>query len=267
MKRFRNIILIALVLIMCLGVLACKNGDKGTTNEEASEISKEEKTETEKTDDKDKKTEKNDTDAENTSDEKDNNDELYQAMAKDLAAMNIKEDNKAFVVSLGAGYDEETLKDVLSRLKIFKDKYEYEKDFEELFMLVNADDTNKRYLMAQEFYLLIPKYDDAQISLKELELTEEGKLEPIANENLDGKVAHGPTLICQNISDIAPNGEITIKDIEGETKFSPFVSLKDGALMLDGKVFDASEVLSIYEENDDYDKDLFEKINAYIPKF
>lgn len=267
MKRFRNIILIVLALIMCLGLIACKKADNGTADEEASEISKEEKTETEKTDDEDKKAEQNETDDENTSDEKDNNDELYQAIARDLAAMNIKADNKAFVVSLGAGYDEETLKDVLSRLKIFKDKYEYDKDFEELLMLVKADGANETYLMAQEFYLVIPKYDDAQISLKELELTEEGKLEPIANENLDGKVVSGPTLICQNISDIAPNGEITIKDKDGETKFSPFVSLKDGALMLDGKVFDASEVLSIYEESDVYDKDLFDKINAYIPKF
>lgn len=265
MKKFRNTLLILMALVMILSAFACKKTDdnvgangssSGNANEntEANENNKEENNE--------EASEAIDTEKEN---ETDGISDLYKLVEKDLAK-EVKEDNKAFMIPLGAGYDEETLKAVLTRLKEVKEKYSYEKDLEELMMLVKGDDGNT-YLMAQEFYLLVPKYDDADISLKELELSEEGELEAVPNEALDGKIVHGPTLIVQNISDIAPNGEITIKDKAGEVKFSPFVSLKDGELMLDDGAVDASEVVNFDDKADDYDEKLFEKIYSYMPKF
>lgn len=265
MKKFRNTLLILMALVMILSAFACKktydhsdaNGNSsGNANEntEANENNKEENNE--------EASEAIDKEKEN---EDDGISDLYKLVEKDLAK-EVKEDNKAFMIPLGAGYDEETLKAVLTRLKEVKEKYSYEKDLEELMMLVKSDDGNT-YLVAQEFYLLVPKYDDADISLKELELSEEGELEAVPNEALDGKIVHGPTLIVQNISDIAPNGEITIKDKAGEVKFSPYVSLKDGELMLDEGAVDASEVLSYDDKADDYDEKLFEKIYSYMPKF
>ena len=265
MKKFRNTLLILMALVMILSAFACKKTDdhgdangssSGNANEntEANENNKEENNE--------EASEAIDTEKEN---ETDGISDLYKLVEKDLAK-EVKEDNKAFMIPLGAGYDEETLKAVLTRLKEVKEKYSYEKDLEELLMLVKSDDGNT-YLVAQEFYLLVPKYDDADISLKELELSEEGTLDAVANEALDGKIVHGPTLIVQNISDIAPNGEITIKDKAGEVKFSPFVSLKDGELMLDDGAVDASEVVNFDDKADDYDEKLFEKIYSYMPKF
>lgn len=265
MKKFRNTLLILMALVMILSAFACKkiddNGDAnlgadGNANEntEANESTNEENGE--------EAPEAIDREKEN---ETDGISDLYKLVEKDLAK-EVKEDNKAFMIPLGAGYDEETLKAVLTRLKEVKEKYSYEKDLEELMMLVKSDDGNT-YLVAQEFYLLVPKYDDADISLKELELSEEGELEAVPNEALDGKIVHGPTLIVQNISDIAPNGEITIKDKAGEVKFSPYVSLKDGELMLDDGAVDASEVLNFDDKADDYDEKLFEKIYSYMPKF
>lgn len=265
MKKFRNTLLIFMALVMILSAFACKKTDdnvgangssSGDANEntEANENNKEENNE--------EASEAIDREKEN---ETDGISDLYKLVEKDLAK-EVKEDNKAFMIPLGAGYDEETLKAVLTRLKEVKEKYSYDKDLEELMMLVKGDDGNT-YLMAQEFYLLVPKYDDADISLKELELSEEGTLDAVPNEALDGKIVHGPTLIVQNISDIAPNGEITIKDKAGEVKFSPYVSLKDGELMLDEGAVDASEVLSYDDKADDYDEKLFEKIYSYMPKF
>lgn len=265
MKKFRNTLLILMALVMILSAFACKKtDDHGDVNGSSSGNANENTEANESTNE-----ENNDETPEDIDREKENEDDgisdLYKLVEKDLAK-EAKEDNKAFIIPLGAGYDEETLKAVLTRLKEVKEKYSYEKDLEELMMLVKAEDGNT-YLVAQEFYLLVPKYDDADISLKELELSEEGKLEAIPNEALDGKIVHGPTLIAQNISDIAPNGEVTIKDKAGEVKFSPYVSLKDGELMLDEGAVDASEVLSYDDKADDYDEKLFEKIYSYMPKF
>lgn len=265
MKKFRNTLLIFMALVMILSAFACKKtDDHGDANGSSSGNANENTEANESTNE-----ENNDETPEAIDREKENEDDgisdLYKLVEKDLAK-EVKEDNKAFMIPLGAGYDEETLKAVLTRLKEVKEKYSYEKDLEELLMLVKGDDGNT-YLVAQEFYLLVPKYDDADISLKELELSEEGELEAIPNEALDGKIVHGPTLIVQNISDIAPNGEITIKDKAGEVKFSPYVSLKDGELMLDEGAVDASEVLNFDDKADDYDEKLFEKIYSYMPKF
>lgn len=265
MKKFRNTLLILMALVMILSAFACKktddNGDaNGSSNGNANENT--EANESTNEENNDEATEAIDREKEN---EDDGISDLYKLVEKDLAK-EVKEDNKAFMIPLGAGYDEETLKAVLTRLKEVKEKYSYEKDLEELLMLVKSDDGNT-YLVAQEFYLLVPKYDDADISLKELELSEEGTLDAVPNEALDGKIVHGPTIIVQNISDIAPNGEITIKDKAGEVKFSPYVSLKDGELMLDEGAVDASEVLSYDDKADDYDEKLFEKIYSYMPKF
>lgn len=261
MKKFRNTLLILMALVMMLNAFACKKtDDNGSANGNANENT--EANENNKEENNEEASEAIDKEKEN---EDDGISDLYKLVEKDLAK-EVKEDNKAFMIPLGAGYDEETLKAVLTRLKEVKEKYSYDKDLEELMMLVKGDDGNT-YLVAQEFYLLVPKYDDADISLKELELSEEGTLDAVPNEALDGKIVHGPTLIVQNISDIAPNGEITIKDKAGEVKFSPFVSLKDGELMLDDGAVDASEVVNFDDKADDYDEKLFEKIYSYMPKF
>lgn len=193
--------------------------------------------------------------------------DLYRVMADKCGLSITDERKKAMIIPLGSAYDQETLKGVLSKLKLWSSKYYDVKDLNKLFVLKKEEGADNTYLMAQEFYLLVPKYDDADISLKELELSEEGTLDAVPNEALDDKIVHGPTLIVQNISDIAPNGEITIKDKAGEVKFSPFVSLKDGELMLDDGAVDASEVLNFDDKADDYDEKLFEKIYSYMPKF
>lgn len=53
----------------------------------------------------------------------------------------------------------------------------------------------------------------------------------------------GITFVMQNISDIAPNGKITIRYRDDSFEFSPSTSLKDGSLMLPEEVIDGEEIL------------------------
>ena len=46
----------------------------------------------------------------------------------------------------------------------------------------------------------------------------------------------------QNISDIAPNGKITIRYRDDAFELSPSISLKDGSLMLPDEVKDGEEI-------------------------
>lgn len=191
--------------------------------------------------------------------------DLYRVMADKCGLSIMDERKKAMIIPLGNAYDQETLKDVLSKLKLWSSKYYAVKDLNKLFVLKKEEGADNTYLMAQEFYIVIPKYKADEISLKELELFENGNLYPVPNDFIDGKSYTGPVLICQNISDIAPNGEICIESESGETKFSPFVSLKDGSLMLPDEIYNAAGILDMKDyDNNDYDEDLFNEIKEYF---
>lgn len=191
--------------------------------------------------------------------------DLYRVMADKCGLSITDERKKAMIIPLGNAYDQETLKDVLSKLKLWCSEYYDIKDINKLLILAKDEEANKTYLMAQEFYIVIPKYKADEISLKELELFENGNLYPVPNDFIDGKSYTGPVLICQNISDIAPNGEICIESESGETKFSPFVSLKDGSLMLPDEIYNAAGILDMKDyDNNDYDEDLFNEIKEYF---
>lgn len=191
--------------------------------------------------------------------------DLYRVMADKCGLSITDERKKAMIIPLGNAYDQETLKDVLSKLKLWSSKYYDVKDLNKLFVLKKEEGADNTYFMAQEFYIVIPKYKADEISLKELELFENGNLYPVPNDFIDGKSYTGPVLICQNISDIAPNGEICIESESGETKFSPFVSLKDGSLMLPDEIYNAAGILDIKDyDNNDYDEDLFNEIKEYF---
>lgn len=190
--------------------------------------------------------------------------EVYRAMADKCGLSMYDERKKVMIVPLGSAYDEDTLKDVLKKLKLWRVEY-YDKDINKLLVLSKAEGASDTCLMGQEFYIVVPKYKDAEVSLKELELLENGKLNTVGNEFLDGKKFTGPVLVCQNISDIAPNALICIDGEGREIKFSPFVSLKDGELILDDEVYNAYAALDmkVYDKTD-YDENLFNEIKSYL---
>ncbi|WP_297393031.1 hypothetical protein [uncultured Peptoniphilus sp.] len=85
---------------------------------------------------------------------------------------------------------------------------------------------------------------------------------------LDFNACAGTTFVCQNISDIAPNGKITIRYRDDVIEFSPSISLKDGSLMLPEGVTDAEDILdwkSLVQKNI-YSPTMFEIMKSIIGK-
>lgn len=137
-----------------------------------------------------------------------------------------------------------------------------------LISVKESEGGDRPYLNGEECYLVIPKYKNASVSLKELEISEGGKLKEVANPSLDILGITGITFICQNISDIAPNGKITIRYRDDITAFSPSISLKDGSMMLPDKVTDAEAILHWKDlvEKDGYSNMMFERFMSVMGK-
>lgn len=186
----------------------------------------------------------------------------YLRMARRLGINPTDEKHKAFVIYLGSAFDEASLKEPLAKLDAWTGEFTNYEDPRLLLAIKESEGGNKPYLIGEECYLIIPKYENASISLKELEPTDEGKLKEVENIHLDNLSATGNTFICQNISDIAPNAKITIRYRDDVLEFSPSISLKDGSLLLPEEVTDAEDILDWdrFVQKDVYSHALFERI-------
>ena len=93
-----------------------------------------------------------------------------------------------------------------------------------------------RYFQTQDFetikfggeekYLIIPRNDTLQVY--SLEFTEDGKIEEKYIKSMDE-----PFYITCNISDIISNSMIRITNKNGQYSYSPYISLKDGNLVVE----------------------------------
>lgn len=185
----------------------------------------------------------------------------YIKMARKLGIDPKDEKYKAFIILLGAAYDNTTLAGPLEKLFVWQSAFS---DYEDPNILLTIKDEQGElpYLIGQECYLLIPKYKNASVSLKELEITEDGKLKEAQNIYLDNLSTTGTTFICQNISDIAPNAKIKIRYRDDVLEFSPFISLKDGSLELPDEVMNAENILDWKSliRKDSYSYTMYERI-------
>ena len=190
----------------------------------------------------------------------------YLRMARKLGIDPTDKKYKAFIIYLGSVYDEDSLKRTLEKLYPWSSLF---LDYEDPNMLISMKESkggDMPFLNGAECYLIIPKYRNASVSLKELEISKDGKLKEVDNYLLDNNACAGTTFICQNISEIAPNGKITIRYRDDVLEFSPSISLKDGSLILPKGVFNAEDILdwnSLVEE-DLYSYTMFERINFIL---
>lgn len=192
--------------------------------------------------------------------------EVYLRMARKLGVDPEDEKHKAFIIHLGAAFDEGSLKETLSKLNAWTGVFTNWEDPNMLISVKDSEGAGRPYLNGEECYLVIPKYKNASVSLKELEISEGGKLKEVDNPSLDSIAATGTTFICQNISEIAPNGKITIRYRDDVTSFSPSISLKDGSMMLPDDVTDAEAVLDwkALVEKENYSNTMFERIMSVM---
>ncbi|MFR7760009.1 MAG: hypothetical protein ACLU1X_03305 [Peptoniphilus grossensis] len=192
----------------------------------------------------------------------------YLKMARKLGIDPKDKNHKAFIIHLGAAFDEESLSDTLEKLSAWTTIFLNFDDPNMLVSMKQSEGGDMPYLNGEECYLIIPKYRNASVSLKELEISQDGKLKEVSNELLDFNACAGTTFVCQNISDIAPNGKITIRYRDDVIEFSPSISLKDGSLILPEGVTDAEKILdwkSLVQKNI-YSPTMFEIMKNIIGK-
>lgn len=192
----------------------------------------------------------------------------YLKMARKLGIDPKDKNHKAFIIHLGSAFDEESLSATLEKISAWTTIFLNFDDPNMLVSMKQSEGGDMPYLNGEECYLVIPKYRNASVSLKELEISQDGKLKEVANELLDFNACAGTTFVCQNISDIAPNGKISIRYRDDVIEFSPSISLKDGSLMLPEGVTDAEDILdwkSLAQENI-YSPRMFEIMKSIIGK-
>lgn len=181
----------------------------------------------------------------------------YIRMARGLGLDPYDENNKAFVIYLGGANDEENLKASLSKLQTWSSIFANYEDPNMIVAIKQSEGGDIPYLIGEECYLVIPKYRNASVSLKELEIRQDGKLKEVENPYLDSNASSGTTLIYQNISDVSPNGKIIIRYRDEVVEFSPQLSLKDGSLILSNGILDGEKIM-------DWDKEVQDDFYSYI---
>lgn len=186
----------------------------------------------------------------------------YVKMARELG-VDVKDENKkAFMIYLGSSMDEFSLKEVLLKLYPWQEVYYEYKDPSLLLNIRENEETFKHEIMGEEYYLLVPKFKNTTISLKELEISDGGELKERPNYTLEKISLTGPTVICQNISDTAPNAKITLRYKDDVYEFSPSISLKDGSIMLPDEIINAESILdwNMLTRQEMYSTTIFERI-------
>lgn len=186
-----------------------------------------------------------------------NDSEISPAFIQTAKALGLNPEDKnieAFLLFVGGAYDEETTKSLVESLYPWQAVFNNYADPVFLPMITTDPETFDISLMGQEFYLVIPKYKATSISLRELELTEQGKLSQVENLLVENMSVTGPALLAVNISDIHPNAKIILRHRDQVSEFSPFISLKDGSLIIDQASVDGEGIVDATE--------LFERLPA-----
>ena len=175
-----------------------------------------------------------------------NDSEISPAFIQTAKALGLNPEDKnieAFILFVGGAYDEETTKSLVESLYPWQAVFNNYADPVFLPMITTDPETFDISLMGQEFYLVIPKYKATSIALRQLDLTEQGKLSQVENLPVENMSVTGPALLAVNISDIYSNAKIILKHRDQVSEFTPFISLKDGSLIIDQASVDGEGIV------------------------
>lgn len=167
----------------------------------------------------------------------------YIKMAKALGIDPKDEKIKGIIIYIGSFWDEESLYTVLQRLYPWLAVFNDYKDPNLLPLLKSDPNSSLPKIEGEECYLLVPKWKNAVISLKELEYVEGGTLKEADNYLLSIRHFVGPTLIYQNQSEVFTNAKIIMRYRDDTIEFSPCLSGKDGSVVLPDEIIDGENVL------------------------
>ena len=82
------------------------------------------------------------------------------------------------------------------------------------------------HLSDGEYWLILPRYPDTRLEVSQLDINTSEVQLVYADPDCEGLI-----LQC-NISDIFPDAQIRLQCEAGETEFSPYISLRDGSIVL-----------------------------------
>lgn len=187
----------------------------------------------------------------------------YQEMARllDLDPED-EEDSQAILVYLGSGEGEKALKTTLSKLHPFQTFFFDDSSLQVLLSLVQDPETTKALRTGKDYYLLVPKYKNAVVSLQEAGENKEGKLEIKENNLMDEKKAVGPVLLGIKQEKGRAKAQVSLRFRDQELTFSPMLDEKNQlsdlpkGLVDGGPLLDQSEEFSL----DFVDDSILEKI-------
>ena len=190
----------------------------------------------------------------------------YLRMARKLGIDPNDDQYKAFIIYMGSSLNEETMKEATEKLYAWTSCFTNYEDPPMILAIKDSQEGNRPYLMGEECYLVIPRYKNATISLRELEVSDDGSLEEVDNSYLDSVATSGTSFICQNMSDIAPNAKIILRYRDDVYEFSPSISMKDGSLILPDELINGEDALDweALVTEDSYSYVMFQRILSIL---
>lgn len=181
----------------------------------------------------------------------------FVKMARTMGLDPNDEKIKAFIIPMGYAQAEDELEVVLKKLYQWQTVYN---EYADPRLILQTTGDASIDLTGTDYYLIVPKWKMATVSLKELQTSEDGKTTEVENYLLDRVSQRSTTLICQNPSEAVPNSKITLRYRDEKIEFSPMISQKDGNLELPEGIIDADNILGWDNDQYGYSYTLFEQI-------
>lgn len=172
----------------------------------------------------------------------------------------------AFIIYMGRANAEDTLPNVMSKLFAWQACFADYKD-PRLILEGQRDPENyEAFLTGNDFYLVVPKWENALVSLRSVEKADNGRVIEKDNDFLDGICQRSTVLICQSQEKDTPS--VKIKIAYRDKEIESLVSLdKNGNLTgLNPEIIDANSILDWDKTVIDYSFSgpLYEKVLSFM---
>lgn len=157
----------------------------------------------------------------------------------------------AFIIYMGRANAEDTLPNVMSKLFAWQACFADYKDPRLILEGQRDPYDNSAFLTGNDFYLVVPKWENAVVSLRSVDKGNDGKVTEKDNDFLDGICQRSTVLICQSQEKDMPS--VKIKIAYRDKEIESLVSLdKNGQITgLNPEIIDANKIL-------DWDKTVVE---------
>ncbi|WP_019133267.1 hypothetical protein [Kallipyga massiliensis] len=186
----------------------------------------------------------------------------FVKMARAMGLDPYDEKIKGLILYVGYANAEKELEDMLARLDPCQNIFN---DFVDPRLLL-ATRENQNFenseLIGEDYYLVVPKWDKATVSLKEIKTEKDGSVKEVENNILDTIAQRSTTLICQRQEKGTTNIRITIRYRDEKIEMSPMINEKKEIINLPEGIIDAGKAADLdgLKKKGFYSIPLFQKI-------